>query len=148
MQNYWNADFLADLPDEAIDTLIEHTDRATSPMTATILVPGGGAIARVDDDAMAFGQREAPWNLHILNMWADPAENQEQIAWTKAFGDAMKPYTTGRAYLNFIGEEGSERVQAAFGPEKYARMVELKDRYDPHNLFRLNQNIPPSGWTG
>ena len=144
-QNYWNADFLSGLPDEAIDVLVRHTGAMRSPMTAVIVVPGGGAISRVDNDAMAFGQREAPFNLHILSLWEDPSQDDAQIEWTRTLSADLAPFKTGRAYLNFIGEEGSERVQAAFGPEKYEKLVALKDRYDPGNLFRLNQNIPPSG---
>ena len=78
-------------------------------------------------------------------MWLDPADDDANIAWTREAGARMKPYTTGRAYLNFIGEEGEDRVRAAFGPETYARLQALKDRYDPTNLFRLNQNIKPTG---
>jgi FAD/FMN-containing dehydrogenase len=144
-ENYWKADFLAELPDEAIDVLVDYTQRVPSPLSQTVLMPLGGAIARVDEDAMAFGQRRAPWNLHILSMWEDPADAARQVGWTREFHAAMKPHTTGGAYLNFIGNEGNERVRAAFGPAKYARLVELKRRYDPQNLFRLNQNIPPEG---
>ena len=93
---------------------------------------------------MAFGQRTAPWNIHYLSMWPDPNANDENIAYTRAIASAMKPWTTGRAYLNFIGDEGTGRVEAAFGPEKYARLQALKDTWDPTNLFRHNQNIPPS----
>ena len=144
LRNYWNADFLAECPDSAIETLVEYSQRVPSPLTSTLLIPGGGAISRVDDDAMAFGQRRAPWNLHILSMWADPAHDDLNVSWTRNFGRAMKRHTTGRAYLNFIGDEGQERVRAAFGPEKYERLVRVKDEYDPENVFRLNQNIPPS----
>ena len=143
MQNYWSADFLADLPDEAVDVLVAHATAPVSPLAQVILMPGGGAIARVDEEAMAFGQRHAPWNIHFLSMWTDPADDDRNIAYTKAIAAAMKPWTTGRAYLNFIGDEGSSRVEAAFGPEKYARLVEIKRKWDPDNLFRLNQNISP-----
>ena len=143
MQNYWTADFLAELPDEAVDVLVDHATAPVSPLAQVILVPGGGAISRVDEDAMAFGQRSAPWNVHYLSMWPDPADDDRNIAYTRAMAAAMKPWTTGRAYLNFIGDEGASRVEAAFGPEKYARLVEIKRRWDPENLFRLNQNIPP-----
>jgi FAD/FMN-containing dehydrogenase len=142
-ENYWKAHFLADLPDDAVDVLVEYSQRVPSTLTQAVLMPLGGAIARVDEDAMAFGQRAAAWNLHILSMWEDPADAARQVAWTRDFHAAMRPYATGGAYLNFIGNEGNERVRAAFGPEKYARLVELKRRYDPENLFRLNQNIPP-----
>ena len=143
LQNYWTADFLAELPDEAVDVLVEHGTRPVSPLTQVLLAAGGGAIARVGEDATAFGQRTAPWNLHFLSMWADPADTEQNIAYTRAFATAMKPWTTGRAYLNFIGDEGKGRVEAAFGPEKYARLQALKQKWDPDNLFRHNQNIPP-----
>jgi FAD/FMN-containing dehydrogenase len=77
-------------------------------------------------------------------MWPDPAASEQNIAYTRAVAGAMKPWTTGRAYLNFIGDEGKDRVEAAFGREKYARLQSLKDTWDPGNLFRHNQNIPPS----
>jgi FAD/FMN-containing dehydrogenase len=144
LQNYWTADFLADLPDEAIDVFVEHACSPVSPMSQMLLVPGGGAVARVPEEATAFGQRTAPWNVHFLSMWADPADTEKNIAYTRAFSSAMKPWTTGRVYLNFIGEEGLGRVEAAFGPEKFARLTELKRKWDPTNLFRHNQNIPPA----
>ncbi len=145
MQNYWTADFLGELPDKAVDTLVEHATAPVSPLTQVILVPGGGASSRVDEEATAFGQRTAPWNLHFLSMWADPADTERNIAYTRAIASAMKPWTTGRAYLNFIGDEGADRVEAAFGPEKYRRLRELKEKWDPRNLFSHNQNIPPAG---
>jgi FAD/FMN-containing dehydrogenase len=144
MQNYWTADFLAELPDEAVDVLVEHATNPVSPLTQIILVPGGGAVARVDEEAMAFGQRGAPWNIHYLSMWPDPADTEQNIAYTRGLATAMKPWTTGRAYLNFIGDEGIGRVEAAFGTERYQRLQALKDEWDPQNLFRHNQNIPPT----
>ncbi|CAN5586110.1 FAD-binding oxidoreductase [soil metagenome] len=144
MQNYWTADFYESLPDEAVDVLVGHATAPVSPMTQIILVPGGGAVARVDEDATAFGQRRAPLNAHYLSMLPDPADTETNIAYTRAMASAMKPWSTGRAYLNFIGDEGSGRVEAAFGPEKYARLADLKRTWDPTNLFRHNQNIPPA----
>lgn len=144
MQNYWTADFLADLPDEAVNVLVEHATKPVSPLTQIILVPGGGAVARVNEEATAFGQRTAPWNLHLLSMWPDPADSEQNIAYTRGLATAMKPWTTGRAYLNFIGDEGKGRVESAFGPEKYVKLQALKDMWDPDNLFRHNQNIPPT----
>ncbi len=144
MQNYWTADFFADLPDEAIDVLVGHATKPVSPLTQIIVIPGGGAVARVDEDATAFGQRNARWNIHFLSMWPDPADNETNIAYTRTIASAMKPWTTGRAYLNFLGDEGAGRVEAAFGAEKYARLAELKRVWDPTNLFRHNQNIAPA----
>ena len=144
MRGYWTGDFFAELPDEAVDVLVERATKPVSPLTQTILIPGGGAIARVDDDAMAFGNRQDAFNIHYLGMWADASADEENIAWTRGLSAAMKPWTTGRVYLNFLADEGQARIEAGFGPEKYARLRELKRKWDPQNLFRHNQNIPPA----
>jgi FAD/FMN-containing dehydrogenase len=144
MRNYWSADFYDSLPDEAIDTLVSHAIRPASPLAQTIVVAGGGAIARVPEDATAFGQRTAPINIHYLTMWADPADDDANIEFTREISTVMKPWSTGRFYLNFIGDEGPGRVEAAYGPEKYARLQKIKRVWDPHNVFRHNQNIPPA----
>ncbi len=142
--NYWTGDFYAELPDDAVDMLVGHATKPVSPMSQMILLAGGGALSRVDDDATAFGQRDAPFNMHYLSMWADPADTEANIAYTRTFATAMKPWTTGRAYLNFLGDEGAGRVEAAYGPEKFAKLQALKAKWDPTNLFRHNQNIPPN----
>ncbi len=144
MRNYWTADFYDELPDDAVDALVAKATQPVSPMTQIILVPGGGAIARVDDEVMAFGQRHSKWNIHYLSMWPDPSDDERNIAYTRELSGALKPWAAGGVYLNFIGDEGSERVKSAFGPEKFARLQALKDEWDPTNVFRHNQNIPPS----
>ncbi|MGN6574814.1 MAG: FAD-binding oxidoreductase [Nocardioides sp.] len=145
MRNYWSADFLTSLTDEAIDTLVSHATAPRSPMSQVLLVAGGGAIARVPDDATAFGQRTAPFNVHYLSLWSDPADDDVNIRHTRTMAEAMRPWTTGRVYLNYIGEEGPGRVEAAYGPEKYARLQQVKQVWDPDNVFRHNQNIVPAG---
>jgi FAD/FMN-containing dehydrogenase len=144
MQNYWTADFYSELPDDALAVLVAHATNPVSPMTQIIVVPGGGAITRVDDDAMAFGHRHEKWNIHYLSMWPDPADTAKNIDYTRGISSAMKPWASGGVYLNFIGDEGAERVHSAFGPGKYERLQRLKDEWDPTNVFRHNQNIPPS----
>jgi FAD/FMN-containing dehydrogenase len=144
MQNYWTADFYDTLPDDAVDTLVEHATKPVSPLGQVILVPGGGAVSRVPEDAMAFGQRHSQWNIHYLSMWMDPADDPTNIDFTRAISGAMKPFAAGRVYLNFIGEEGQARVESGYGPEKYARLQALKREWDPDNLFCHNQNIKPS----
>jgi FAD/FMN-containing dehydrogenase len=144
MLNYWTADFLSDLSDNAVDTLAELATQPVSPLTQIIIIPGGGALSRVADDATAFGNRQAPWNIHYLSMWPDPAHTDRNIAYTRQLSIAMKPWSTGGAYLNFLGDEGRERIAAAFGPDKYQRLQSIKTKYDPTNLFRHNQNIQPS----
>ncbi len=144
MRNYWTADFLAELTDEAVDTLVSHATAPRSPLSQVILVAGGGAIARVPDDATALGQRNAPWNIHYLSMWPDPADDDVNIRHTRSMAQAMKPWSTGRLYLNYIGDEGPGRVEAAYGPEKYGRLQQIKRIWDPDNVFRHNQNITPA----
>jgi FAD/FMN-containing dehydrogenase len=144
LRNYWSADFLAELPDEAIDTLVARGTQPISPFSQVLLIPGGGAISRVADDADAFGERHAPFNTHFLGMWEDSADDAANISYIKELSAAMKPWTTGTAYLNFLGDEGEGRVRSAFGPEKFARLQALKKQWDPDNLFCHNQNIPPA----
>jgi len=145
MHNYWSGDFLTEFPDEAIDTYLAYAQPPVSPLSQVIILAGGGAIADLPDEAMAFGNRVAPWNVHYLSMWPpDPGQDQSNIDYTRALATAMKPWTTGQVYLNFIGDEGMTRVETAYGPEKYARLREIKKAWDPDNVFRHNQNIPPA----
>jgi FAD/FMN-containing dehydrogenase len=145
LQNYWKADFLDELTDEAIDTLIEQVNKAASPLAQVILEPLGGAIARVDEDAMALGNRQAAYAFHCLAMWEDPAESDLHIGWAKDLAAAMDRFTVPGVYLNYTSDqEQDERVRSTYG-SKYERMVALKDTYDPDNVFRMNPNIKPSG---
>jgi FAD/FMN-containing dehydrogenase len=145
MSNYWSGDFLTGLPDEAVEALVSRVESPVSPLSQVIVVPGGGAVARVADDATALVQRSAPWNLHYLSMWApDPSEDARNIAFTRAVAEAMKPWTTGKVYLNFIGDEGLHRVESAYGEDTYRRLRDIKRSWDPDNVFCHNQNIPPA----
>jgi len=141
--NYWTGDFYEELPDAAIHTLVAKATQPVSPLTQIILIAGGGAIARVPDDAMAFGHRSTKWNIHFLSMWAEEVDTERNIIYTKELSGAMKPWSSGHVYLNFLGDEGQGRVESGFGPEKYARLRAIKKAWDPTNLFRHNQNIPP-----
>jgi FAD/FMN-containing dehydrogenase/pimeloyl-ACP methyl ester carboxylesterase len=144
LRNHWTGDFLTGLSDEAIDILCRFHASVPSPLTQVLVLPGGGACARVPDGAMAIGRREAPFNLHITSLWADRTDDEANIGWTRELSAAMKPFTTGRVYVNFIGDEGQERVVASFGEAGYRRLQALKDRYDPDNLFRGSQNVKPT----
>ena len=97
------------------------------------------------DDATAASHRDAPYMWHPIAAWSDPADTDREIAWVREFSAAMEPFSTGGVYLNFEQDEGEQHVRAGFSAEKYARLVALKDKYDPENLFRINQNIAPSG---
>jgi FAD/FMN-containing dehydrogenase len=141
-QNYWKAEYLAGLPDEAIETVTERAAQITSPLSDVKLLQMGGAASRIEDHT-ALAHRHAPLNFNINARWANPAESEAHIDWTFDLWEAMRPHSAGGAYVNFLGQEGGNRVRAAYG-EKFDRLVALKDRYDPHNFFRMNQNIPPS----
>jgi FAD/FMN-containing dehydrogenase len=143
--NYHRGEHLTGLPDEAIDTYIENGARVKSPVSQSILFRTGGAISRVPDDATAASHRDAPYMWHPIACWADPADTEREINWVRESSAAIKPYTTGGVYLNFEQDEGEQHVRAGYSAEKFARLQELKDKYDPTNMFRFNQNIPPSG---
>ena len=141
-QNYWKSAFLKDLNDDAIDTIVQHANQATSPMTAVLIEQYGGAASRVSPDATAFSQRQAQYDLGILAQWADRSDSDRHVAWARAFASAMTPHSAGGYLLNFLGEEGADTIRAAFGTN-YDRLVEVKTKYDPENFFRVNQNVLP-----
>jgi FAD/FMN-containing dehydrogenase len=141
-QNYWKSEFLRELSDEAIDVVVNYVNQATSPLTAVLIEQYGGAASRVGGQETAFAQRHSLYDLGILTQWTDPAESERHIKWTRDFWDAMTPFGTGAYLLNFLGEESGATIEAAFGAN-YARLVELKTKYDPTNFFRINQNVQP-----
>jgi FAD/FMN-containing dehydrogenase len=141
LQNYWKAAFLRDLSDEAIDAIIEYATHVTSPLSMIHLHQLGGAMNRVAADATAFGHRDSEFVVNIIGMWQEPGDNEQHIDWARGLFAALQPYAHG-AYINFLGDEGQERVRSAYGLN-YERLVALKNKYDPTNLFRLNQNIRP-----
>jgi FAD/FMN-containing dehydrogenase len=143
IQNYWKAGFYPELPDEAIDALMAAAADPPSPLNTIIVQPTGGAVHRVSEDSTAMGWRSAKWALHILGSWEDPADDEKNIAWVRNIDAAMKPWAQEAAYLNYLMDEGEERIKASFGAH-YDRMVALKNKYDPANFFRLNQNIKPT----
>ena len=144
---YWKSEFFNELNDQAIHVLVEHSAKikSLSHFAAVHLHHWGGAIERADKEATAFAHRNAQYVLNIIGLWTEPEDAGNHIAWARGFSRAIQPFSTGQAYLNFLGDEGTARVKAAYGPANYDRLVELKNRYDPGNLFRLNQNIKPSG---
>ncbi len=140
---YFKALDVGALNDEVIDITAEHASRMVSPLTAFPIFHLGGAIARVGEDETAFTGRTAGHTFNI-NGTTESAEGFEQErAWARGLWSALAPHQTG-VYANFLMEEGEQRVEQAYGAEKYGRLRELKRRYDPGNLFRLNQNIPPA----
>lgn len=144
---YMKAEFIEELSDEAIAKLAAHGAGRPGPMVQLLLEPLGGAISEVDEDETALGRREVPWCFHALSLWMEPDQEtaDRHVAWARELAEDMRPHTVEGVYLNFTSDTGEQRVRSTYGPEKYARLVALKDKYDPENLFRLNANIPPSG---
>jgi FAD/FMN-containing dehydrogenase len=145
MEHYWKAGFLQELTDEAIETFVSRASDVCSPLTANLMLPLGGSVARVPAAATPLPYRNAGWNYHVLSQWADPADRERNIEWTRAFDQAMAGYAEEGVYVNFGSELGASVIEASFGTDGYARLVAVKDEYDPDNVFRNNTNIPPSG---
>lgn len=142
---YMKAEFLDALDDAVIDKFVAHGARRPGPLVQLLLEPLGGAIDRLAENESAISRRDVPWCYHALSLWMDPAEDEGHFAWARELADDVAPHTTTGVYLNFTSDVGDDRVRSTYGEQKYARLVALKDRYDPDNLFRLNQNIRPSG---
>jgi FAD/FMN-containing dehydrogenase len=142
-QWYWRADFVDELTDDAIAIHLEHAAQLPTPQSTMHLYPIDGAAHRVADDDTAFAYRGARYGQVIVGVDPDPANNERMIAWAKAYHDELHPHSAGGAYVNMMmHDEGPDRVRASYG-DNYDRLVEVKRRYDPSNLFRVNQNIAP-----
>lgn len=139
---YSKAHYLRDLTDEAIDTILSHVAALPGEFTTAYLGGEGGAIARVDRDATAFPHRDAPFSLHIFPGWSDAADDDGMIDWARKFHAAMNRYATGGVYVNLLGGDEPEGPRSAYGAN-YKRLSELKGKYDPGNLFRMNHNVEP-----
>jgi hypothetical protein len=127
--------------------IVSHANPATSPMTAVLVEQYGGAAGRVGKSDTAFAQRHGQYDLGILTQWVEPAESGRHIEWTRRFADAMTPFRSGDYLLNFLGDGNEDTIRASFG-SNYARLVEVKTKYDPTNFFRVNQNVKPAAAAG
>jgi len=141
--NYWKSSFLKELSNDAVETMIARFATVSSPLSAVAIEELGGAVSRVGKDETAFGERSAHYSLLITSAWIDPAESEKHIQWTRDFWEAMQPFASEAVYVNYLGMEGEDRIKAAYSPAKYERLVALKNKYDPTNLFQLNANIKP-----
>jgi FAD/FMN-containing dehydrogenase len=144
MNVHWRSEFVKSISDELIETVVSAYERVPSPLSAILFEQFGGAVRRVPRDATAYDQRDADFNLVIVSRWTDPADADRNVQWARSLSEAARAYTTGQVYVNYIGVgEAPDRVRAAFGADKFAKLAGIKRKYDPTNLFRLNQNIPP-----
>ena len=142
---YSRSHWLAGYEDEMIDTLIEKFEEVSSPLSHLITARMGGAVPRVPEAVTAFRHRSAANLLWIIGSWPDPhADGSPHRAWVDEVFEAARPHSTGGVYVNALDNEGPDRIRSAYGEVTYARLASVKSRWDPENLFRLNQNIPPS----
>jgi hypothetical protein len=144
LQNYWKSAFIDDLGDAAVEVLVGAAAQMRSPLSALHIHHLQGAVGRIRADATAFGNRDARFVLNIVGTWPDPADSVANTGWVRDTHAAISPYTNGSGYVNFMANEDQDHVRAAYSRTAYGRLVALKREYDPHNLFRLNQNIRPN----
>lgn len=141
--NYWKSSFIKELSDDAIDTMIAQFSVVPSPFSAAAFEHLGGAVSRIGKDETAFGERSAHYSLIITSEWVDPVESEKNIQWARDFWEAMHPFARESVYVNYLDADEEDRIRAAYGTN-YERLVALKNKYDPTNLFGLNQNIKPT----
>ncbi len=141
MRNYNKAHWLEELPDAAIDEQVRRHAEVPSPMSLIINARMGGAVERIPADATAFGHRNANRQVWVVSAWWE-GDDDEQIEWCRGVFQAMSPHSTGGVYVNALGEEGPDRVRASYADDVWSRLVAAKARWDPDNVFHLNQNIP------
>jgi len=144
VQRYWKSSFLKELGDDMLDIMIARSTKFLSPMSNVLFFHLHGAATRVDRDATAFGLRDDQWDYDVISQWTNTAESAGHVQWTREFWTAVEPFASGQVYVNHLdAEEGTTRIKAAY-THGYEKLVALKNKYDPTNLFRLNQNIKPT----
>ena len=146
MYSYWKTVYLNELSDNAIDTFIEKVSNLNklSPFAAVHIHHWEGAVKQVKSEETAFSYRDARFVMNIIGMWTPGGDSDKNINWVRDFSDAAQQFSTGKLYLNFLADTGEDKVVAAYGREKYDKLTRLKNKYDPENIFHLNQNIKPS----
>jgi hypothetical protein len=142
-QHYWKSNFMRSMNDEGIDTMVDHASRKPSAKSLIVLQQMHGAASSVGPTETAFAHRHPQYDFMVLSMWPDPADSDKNVSWTRECFEAMQPFLERGVYVNNLGEEGEDRVKAAYGPN-YDRLVAVKNKYDPTNFFSLNQNIKPT----
>ncbi|MBV9392371.1 MAG: BBE domain-containing protein, partial [Verrucomicrobia bacterium] len=132
----------AKIPDEAIKEHLKFAEQLPTLKSTMHLYPVDGAVSRIGRNETAFSYRDAKWSTVIVGVDPDPANTEKITNWTKDYWAALHPYSLGGAYVNFMMDEGLDRIKATYR-DNYDRLVEMKRKYDPENFFRVNQNIKP-----
>lgn len=144
MYYYWKSEYSTEIADGAIENLVDFAAKMTSPQTRLAVFHLGGTIQSHDEQDMAASHRNAKYIIAINTGWANPQDTDEQVQWTRDLWTAIRPFSSGGVYVNFLSDDdGEDRVRAAYGPAKFERLVQLKSKYDPQNLFQTNKNIKP-----
>jgi hypothetical protein len=144
LRNYWKTCFLKEMSDEAISVMVDHYATVPSPFSHVVVYTLGGAVSHVGNEETAVAYRDARHALVMIGMWNDPAEDDKNIRWVRELSSAMEPFSSGGFYINYEAAVSAEQVRDAYGSEKYERLAAVKNKYDPTNFFRLNQNIKPT----
>jgi FAD/FMN-containing dehydrogenase len=142
-RNYWKSHNFAELSDGAVDTVIEYAGQLPSPQCEIFIALLGGEANRIAEDATAYAHRNVKFVMNVHGRWDDPNQDGECVSWSRAFFETAKPHAMGGVYVNFMTEEETDRIGAAYGPN-YERLARIKRKYDPGNVFHLNQNIRPA----
>jgi FAD/FMN-containing dehydrogenase len=145
MHIYWTSSYMKSVTDEVIDIVVDAFGRMPTPLCILLLELLGGAVRRVPADETASTLRDCDYNLAIIARWTDPADREKCVAWAKDLSKQLKPYASESGYVNYLAEDESGRVKTLYGDARYKRLVELKRKYDPQNVFRMNANIDPKG---
>jgi hypothetical protein len=141
LRNYWSGRFLRELPDELIQLAADHLSEGVEG--SIMFEPIYGAAARVPPEATAFAGREAAYNATFIAVWEDAADDEQRISSARGFTSLLAPWATGGGYINYASESVGDGLQTEYGAERYARLRDVKRRYDPDNRFRFNHNISP-----
>ncbi|HET9276591.1 MAG TPA: BBE domain-containing protein, partial [Flavitalea sp.] len=143
MQWYWKADFVNDLSDKAVELHIKHGMEMPTMHSTMHLYPIDGAASRIDKKDTAWNFRDATWAEVIVGVDPDSSNKDVLTSWAKEYWNELHPFSAGGAYINFMMDEGEERIKNTYG-DSYMKLVDVKAKYDPKNLFRVNQNIKPA----
>ena len=145
LRNYWKGHFIREMTDEAVDATVECAETITSDHSAILIEAPHGAASRVKDEETAYSQRDKRYNMSALAIWEGAADDDRHIGWARRYAKAIEPLSRGAAYVNYLEADAKrEQVKAAYGDAKFRRLSALKAKYDPTNIFRFNQNIPPA----
>ena len=145
-RDYFKGGFMTELSDDAVDAIVGLAETVTEPLTQIICAPLGAhtQYAAMDESRSAIGHRNEQWSFQVLSLWSDPADDVQQKAWTRDAAEVMSSYSDMVSYPNFLSADEAADTETAYAPAVYAKLRAIKDRYDPNNVFRINNNIPPT----